>query len=481
MNKLYKLLLKPFEYFWKGLGLIFGFLFMPKGERQKAGYILLVVIIASFFAFALDFPSYWNKSASYLNQKYEVSIPNFKNIPFSLGLDLQGGTHLVYVADMSNVPKEEQKDALNGMRDVIERRVNLFGVAEPVVQTSQVAGEYRIIVELAGIKDVSAAIKMIGDTPYLEFKTERPKEEKDKILKAQEAGERLTEDPYYVSTPLNGKFLENSELTFDQNTYVPVVNLYFNEEGAGLFESLTSENVGKTVAIYLDGVPISNPVVNEAISGGRAVITGDFSVEEAKQLVGRLKSGALPVPMKLVSQQTVEASLGKEDLSKSLTAGIWAFLLIGIFMILWYRIPGIIAVFSLLMYAVLLLAIFKLLPVTLTLAGIAGFILSMGMAIDANILIFARMKEEFKTGKSFSLVIDDSFKRAWPSIRDSNTSTLITCVILYLFTTSVIKGFALTLFLGVVVSMFSAVFITRMMLKIFSGLKLERGKFLWYK
>ncbi len=481
MKGIYKKMLKPFEYIWKGLGAFLGFLFMPKGEIQKAGYILMLVFIVSFFAFFLDFPSYWDKSASYLNEKYELNIPEFKKIPFSLGLDLQGGTHLVYVADMSSVAKDEQRSAIESMRDVIERRVNLFGVSEPVVLTSQVNGEYRLVVELAGIKNSSEAIKMIGETPYLEFKEERPQSETDEILKAMENGERLGEDPYFVSTGLNGKFLENAEMTFDPNTYTPVVNLYFNEEGAKIFEDLTSRNIGKRIAIYLDGAPISAPVVNSAISGGSAVISGDFSVDEAKELVGRLKSGALPVPIKLVSQQTIDASLGEEDLAKSLKAGIWAFVLIAIFMIVWYRIPGIFAVISLSLYAVLLLAVFKLLPVTLTLAGIAGFILSLGMAVDANILIFARMREEFKTGKSFALVIEDSFKRAWPSIRDSNTSTLLTCIILYLFTTSLIKGFALTLFIGVLMSMFSAVFITRMLLKVFSGLKLEKGKFLWYR
>ncbi|MEK7452824.1 MAG: protein translocase subunit SecD [Patescibacteria group bacterium] len=481
MGNIYKILLKPFEYFWNGLGLIFRFLFMPNGEKQKAGYILTIVIIVSFFAFALDFPSYWDKSVDYLNVKYAKNIPHFKNIPFSLGLDLQGGAHLVYLADMSAVANSDKKDSLEGMRDVIDRRVNLFGISEPIVQTSQSSGEYKIIVELAGVKDLSSAIKMIGDTPFLEFKEERAQAESEAILKAREEGKRLFEDPYYIPSNLNGKYLENSELTFDQNTNAPVVNIYFNNDGSKLFEELTKKNVGKTVAIYLDGSPISAPRVNEIISGGRAVITGDFTVEEAKLLVGRMKSGALPVPIKLVSQQTIEASLGEQDLSKSLKAGTYAFLLVCIFMILWYRIPGILAVISLVMYSVLLIAIFKLLPVTLTLSGIAGFILSIGMAVDANVLIFARMKEEFKRGKSFSLVIDDSFKRAWPSIRDSNLSTLITCAILYIFTTSLIKGFALTLALGVLVSMFSAVFITRLLLKIFSGLKLERGKFLWYK
>lgn len=478
LNKLYKILLMPFEYLWNGLGVVFNFVFMPKGEKQRNLYLLIIILLVSFFAAVLDFPNYWDKSADFVNKKYSQNIPHFKNIPFSLGLDLQGGTHFVYQADLSQIPASEQADAMQGMRDVIERRVNLFGVSEPIVQVSQ--GD-KLIIDLAGIKDVSSAIKMIGETPYLEFKEERSEEERQQILDAQAKQERLYEDPYYQHTQLTGKYLENSELIFDPNTYQPVVNLYFNDEGSKIFEELTRKNIGKTVAIYLDGMPISAPKVNESISGGSAVISGGFTPEEAKQLAQRLKSGALPVPIKLTSQQTIDASLGKEDLDKSLKAGIYAFLAVCVFMIVFYRIPGVLAVLALAIYTVILLAIFKLMPVTLTLAGIAGVILSIGMAVDANILIFSRMREEFRQGKSSMLALSDGFKRAWPSIRDSNSSTLLTSLILYLFTTSSIKGFALTLAVGVLVSMFSAVFVTRILLKVFAGTKLESFKFVWYK
>ena len=289
----------------------------------------------------------------------------------------------------------------------------------------------------------------------------------------------MDEDPYFQSTGLTGKYLKKAEINLDQNTYQSVVNLNFDADGAKLFEEITGRNVGKRVAIYLDWSVISAPRVNEAISGGQAVISGDFSQKEATQLVQRLNSGALPVPIKLISQKNVEASLGEIALKKSLEASFYAILIVGLFMILWYRVPGVLAVIALLVYTIFTLALFKLLGVTMTLTGIVGFILSVGMAVDANILIFARMKEEFRAGKKFDLAIREGFSRAWPSIRDSNISTLITCFVLYFFTTSLIKGFALALAVGVLVSMFTAITVTRLLLKTFATEKL--GKFLWYR
>ncbi|MBI3685220.1 protein translocase subunit SecD [Candidatus Azambacteria bacterium] len=451
------------------------FIFVPEGERAKSLYILLFIFIVAVAAFGFDFPEKWNAYGGTWH------IPKFRQLDFKLGLDLKGGAHLVYVADLSNVKPADYGDAMAGLRDVIERRVNSFGIGEPNVQTAQVGGEHRLNVELAGIKDVNQAIQMIGQTPYLEFKEGRPEEETKKIQDAQKKGERVYEDPYFIATELNGKYLKRSELTFDQNTYKPVVNLVFDSEGAALFAKITGRNVGKTVAIYLDGGPISVPRVNEAITGGSAIITGDFSVQEAKQLVQRLNSGALPVPVKLISQQTVEASLGEEALKKSFQTGIWALGAVAVFMVLWYKIPGMLAIIALLGYALFTLAAFKLLGVTLTLAGIVGFILSIGMAVDANILIFARMREEFRAGKRSDLAVHDAFLRAWPSIRDSNISTLLTCFVLYFFTASLIKGFALTLAIGVLISMFSAIFVTRALLRAVIFEKLSKLKFLWYR
>ncbi|MBA7690317.1 Protein translocase subunit SecD [subsurface metagenome] len=343
---------------------------------------------------------------------------------------------------------------MDGIRDVIERRVNLFGVAEPIVQINKVKDSYRLIVELPGVKDIHEAIAMIGETPYLEFKEERA-----------EIDESLP-DPYFKSTQLTGRYLKKSQLVFDPTTNQPYVGLEFNKEGGEIFAELTRNNVGKTLAIYLDGAPISIPRVQEEITGGNAQISGDFTLDEAKQLAQRLNAGALPVPITLIGQQSIGASLGQDSLFTSLRAAIIGLIAVALFMIIYYRIPGILAVISLAVYAILVLAIFKLIPVTLTLAGMAGFILSVGMAVDANVLIFERVKEERKAGRDKISSINKGFKRAWPSIRDGNVSTLITAVILYWFGTSIIKGFALTLLVGILISMFTAIVLTRHLLKL---------------
>lgn len=408
-----------------------------------------------------------------------LKLPLFPDIPFKLGLDLQGGTHLVYEADLSGV-KEDSRSAMQGLRDVIERRVNYFGVREPVVQTQTEGQSQRLIIELAGVKDPGEAIRMIGETPFLEFREPKPDYQEiiERNKKAIEAGATPTEDPFQP-TELNGKYLQKAEVSFDQTTSQSLVLLQFDSEGSKLFEEVTSRNIGKPIAIYIDNLPISAPVVQEAISGGKAQITGKFTPDEAKKLVRNLNAGALPVPIKLISQQTVGPSLGKISLEKSFRAGIIGFLAVILFMILFYRLPGVLASFALLIYIVLVLAMFKIVSVTLTLAGIAGFLLSVGMAVDANILIFSRMKEEREAGKGFSLSLQDGFRRAWPSIRDSNFNSLIVCAILFGFATSFIKGFALTLGIGIVASMFTAIFITRNFLELFVATRFEKIKWLW--
>jgi len=291
---------------------------------------------------------------------------------------------------------------------------------------------------------------------------------------------KIFEDPYFNPTVLTGRYLKGAQLQFDQQTYQSQVSLEFNDEGSKIFEELTRKNVNKRIAIYLDGMAISAPVVQEAISGGKAQITGDFSTEEARELVQRLNAGALPVPITLINQQTIGASLGQDSLAKSLKAGLWGFIAILLFIIFYYRLPGLVASIALLIYIVLVLSIFKLIPVTLTLSGIAGFILSIGMAVDANVLIFERFKEEFKSGKSLGGSIEEGFQRAWPAIRDSNISTIVTCLILFIFATGLVKGFALTLGIGVLVSMFSAIIITRSFLRWFINGRTEAWKRLWY-
>lgn len=441
----------------------------------------------------LSEPKYFNRGVDFLNGKFNLKIPRFWEIPFKLGLDLQGGTHLIYEADLSDIEKEDYSSAMQGLRDIIERRVNFFGVAEPVVQTQEAAGQHRLIVELAGIKEPAEAIKMIGQTPFLEFREEKAEEETQKILDKKkelegknfeeiqeiEDWQLALEDPYFKSTSLTGKYLKKADLGFDQNTGRSLILLQFNDEGAKIFEELTSKNVSKRLAIYIDNILLSAPVVQEAISGGKAQISGDFTLESAKELVRNLNAGALPVPIKLISQQSVGPTLGAISLEKSLKAGLFGFLAIIIFLIIFYRFSGFLASLALGIYIALILGLFKLIPVTLTLAGIGGFILSIGMAVDANILIFSRLREELKEEKSFTISLEEGFRRSWPSIRDGNITTLIVALILFWFGTSFIKGFALTLSIGILVSMFSAIFITRTFLRIFVGTRAEGWKWMW--
>lgn len=401
--------------------------------------------------------------------------------PYRLGLDLEGGTHLLYRADFTDFTGGSKGDAMEGLRDVIERRVNLFGVTEPVVQVEQAGGEYRLIVELAGVRDIREAIRLIGETPFLEFKEARDEADTKRILEAAKQNNNIPlEDPYFSSTELNGRYLERAELQFDPTTNVPIIGIQFNEEGDKLFEALTEKNIGKPLGIYLDGAPLSAPMVREKISGGRAQITGQFTIPEARELVQRLNSGALPVPVTLINQQTVEASLGAESLARSMHAALIGFLAVALFMVFWYRLPGLIAVGALLIYVGIILTLFKLIPVTLTAAGIAGFVLSVGMAVDANILIFERTKEELRRGKALNPAIVEGFNRAWTSIRDSNVSSLITAVILYWLGSSIVKGFALTLGIGVLVSMFSAISVSRTFLIAVLTRTVERHAWLFF-
>ncbi len=400
----------------------------------------------------------------------------FENFNFKLGLDLSGGTHLVYRADTSSIDPSEIDDSMNALRDVIERRVNLFGVAEPVVQVQEGSfannQEERLSIDLPGVTDIDEAVEMIGQTPLLEFKVENPDPNAPIQLDASDVVDgNINLDSInlnnlnYINTDLTGRYLKRATLEFDPSTREPIVSLQFNEEGAKMFEDITKENIGKTVAIYLDGSPISTPVVRSAISGGQAQITGLFTPQEAKQLVGRLNSGALPVPIELISTQTIGATLGSSAVEAGVFAGLIGFILISAFLIFWYRLPGFIAVVALVMYIVMMLVLFKIIPITLTASGIAGFIISIGIAVDANVLIFERIKEEIrKHDRSIADAIHTGFERAWLSIRDSNTSSIITALILFIFGTSVIQGFALTFGLGVIVSLISAISITRLFL-----------------
>lgn len=649
----------------------------------------IVLILALFLlAGSVSYPAGANTLIDGWNRITSLSIPHVE-YPLVLGLDLQGGSHLEYVADLSNVPLDQRGDAMDGARDVIERRVNQMGVSEPLVQTAKAGDQWRLTVELAGIRDVNQAINMIGETPILEFRIQNEQanrglteEEQQMLLEANKAKRELAEEIFkraqagdpiqslseeysddetiraaggdlgwvldqrqyiklkelgqdlnpgdaypmmvddgqnfyiaqveekkdagqeirashlliqweggeqsaqsrtkelalelmekiksevtpanfeekvmeysdepgadktagdldyfrrgdmvppfedaafaltkgavsdvvetqfgfhlikktdernvsdlrvravvlrqmtaadilntepWVRTELTGKQLKRAVLDFDPQTGAPIVVLDFDSEGTALFAKMTKDNIGKPIAIYLDGSPISIPTVQTEITGGQAVISGSFTVNEAKLLAQRLQAGALPVPIELIAQQTVGPTLGSESIALSLKAGLIGFLLVLIFMILFYRIPGIISVFALAFYVAIVLAIFKIIPVTMTLSGIAGFILSIGMAVDANVLIFERLKEEFRTDKPLQVSVDEAFKRAWSSIRDGNVTTLLVCLVLYTFTSSLVKGFALTLGIGILVSMFTAIVITRTILKLFVSTPLSRA------
>ncbi|MEN9913104.1 MAG: hypothetical protein RLY66_512 [Candidatus Parcubacteria bacterium] len=398
--------------------------------------------------------------------------------PFRLGLDLSGGTHLVYQADVSKLASSDISDSMSSLRDVVERRVNLFGVSEPLVQTEQGAAlsskesAYKLIVELPGVTDVDEAVKSIGATPTLDFRlvtadAMREFETKNATLSST-TDQTIAYFQYlalFKETGLTGSMVAKANLEFNTTTNQPVVGLTFTSEGRDLFSTITKDNIGNYLGIFLDGAPISVPVIRDQIADGKGQISGTFTLDEAKKLVRDLNYGALPVPITLLSTQTIGPSLGQAAVKGGMAAGIASFLIIAIFLIIWYRLPGVVAVIALAVYTIIMLALFKLIPVTLTAAGIAGFILSIGMAVDANILIFERMKEELARGRGVWDAMHEGFARAWLSIRDSNISSIITGAILFYFgSTAVITGFALVFVIGVIVSMFTAITASRLFL-----------------
>lgn len=528
-----------------------------KLQLKFAGIIVLAVV-----AGLISYPKVVSKVPPVYNAINKLKI--------NLGLDLQGGIHLEYKADISKIDSSKVADAMQGAQDVIERRVNAFGVGEPLVQTTKSGSENRVIVELPGVTDIEQAKQKIKDAPLLEFKDEgepsdeikkmfeqmntQSKEKAQKILAEVKSGgdfEQLAKDNSedsskakggdldfvkkgtfvaefdkvlfegnlkpgeiypdlvetqfgwhiikfiesrgegenqevhaahilfakkdasqydqfkYQDTGLTGKNLKNATAQYSQGQGLgePEVALQFDDEGTKLFAELTKKNLNKQIAIFLDGELQIAPTVQSEITNGQAVITGNYTFKEAKDIADRLNQGALPVPLTLVGQQSVEATLGADSLKSILIAGAIGMAAVIVFMLVFYRFLGLVASISLLIYTALMIAIFKLTGITLTLSGIAGFVLSIGMAVDANILIFERTKEEIRRGRTIPNALDEGFKRAWTSIRDGNVSSLLTSGILYLMGTGFVKGFAASLFIGVVVSMFTAVMITRTLLK----------------
>lgn len=392
---------------------------------------------------------------------------------FKFGLDLAGGTELVYKADMTDTPEEERAAALSALQGVIERRVNLFGVAEPLVQTERASAlsgtnEDRLIVDLPGVTDIKAAVAALGKTPTLEF------------MLATTTSVGTTTRATFAPTGLTGRYLSNATLQFGSGATAglsaPLVLLNFNSEGAALFEKITTDHVGETLAIFLDGQPISQPVIQQPISGGQASISGRFTAAEARDLVSNLNFGALPVPISLESSSSVGPTLGAAAIEAGVRAGMIGFAVIALFMIAWYRFPGFIASVALLQYLLFMLAVIKVIPITLTASGIAGLIITLGMAVDANVLIFARTKEELLSGKSPREAVHIGFSRAWTAIRDGHLTMIISGLILFWLGTSIVQGFALVFVLGTLASFISAVTLSRVYLL---ALVPEQGGGIW--
>ncbi len=384
-----------------------------------------------------------------------VSVVTIYKKPASLGLDLVGGSRLMLEAQTSEAVKKITPEVMDSLQYAIENRVNAMGVGETVVQK---VGENRLLIEIPNISDTEKAKTFLGETAELEFK--------------EPVG--LTKDGAQIwkSTGLSGKDLKRSSVSTSPSGEW-IVSLEFNMDGAKKFGELTRRLVGKQMAIFFNGKLYSAPRINEEITGGNAQITGGgntgFEYKEAKEMVDLLNAGALPVGAEIIEENSMGPTLGADSIQKSKVAGLIGLSLVMVFMILYYRLPGVIACIALCIYSAILFAIFKIIPVTLTLAGIAGFILSIGMAVDANILIFERTKEELKAGRSLFTAINSGFDRAFTSIFDSNMTTIITCIILYILGTSIVKGFALTLALGVLVSMFSAITVTKNFMHLMFG------------
>ncbi|MBU1000212.1 protein translocase subunit SecD [Patescibacteria group bacterium] len=430
---------------------------------MKSRHLLWIIIILLVFSILIDLPV--SPSIRILNKELTIDFP------LRLGLDLQGGTEVVLETQMDKIDPENRDSALESAKNIIERRVNLYGVSEAVVQTSKLEDKRRILVELPGLKDVSAVANLVGKTAQLDFR-ELPATMSAKEIEATRSGVSIL--AFAQETGLTGADLKRAQVTFGGSEGMksgPQVAIEFTDEGGKKFAEITKRNIDKPLAIFLDNELISAPNVQQEIDGGNAVITGEFTTKEAKNLVIELNAGALPVPIKLISQHFVGPTLGQESVNNSIVAGVIGLGVVGVYMGAYYGILGLVADAALVIYTLLVLAIFKTgffipqLQFTLTLAGIAGFILSIGMAVDANILIFERIKEEIRWGKSKQVALELGFKRAWSSIWASNVSSLITAAILYWLGTSLIRGFAVTLIIGVLVSMFTAVVVTRTFLR----------------
>jgi preprotein translocase subunit SecD len=428
---------------------------MPRKFVMRFFVVLAIVLFALYIAVPNQFPIG--------NQYFEKKGPEVLVKELVLGLDLVGGSHLAFDIDTTSVEADSKTDALESLKTTIEKRVNLFGVSEPYIALSEFEGKNKIIVELPGITDTAQAIELVGQTAQLNFA---------EVVIPEEESETPPE-PQLFPTELTGRDLKKAFVNFDQTTGAAMVAIEFTDDGAKKFEDLTAKNIGKPLAILLDSQVVSAPVVNEKISGGSAVIQGQFTLDEAKALSVQLNAGALPLPINLIEERTIGATLGNESVKKSVEAGLIGVVMVMVFMIIAYRKLGIVADIGLIIFGVITLALYKFIPVVLTLPGIAGFLLTMGMAVDANILIFERFKEEKKIRHNEADAMENAFGRAWDSIRDANVATLIIAFILanpldwpFLQTSGPVRGFAITLALGVLVSLFTGIYVSRNLLRL---------------
>ncbi len=439
---------------------------------KKSKIILLVIYVFTVCSIIISLPDNlplkFNIGLFKINRvtSPHIQIPFLgidKKISTHLGLDLLGGTQLVVEADMKNVPSSQRNQALESVREVIDRRINFFGVSEPVVQTAQSGESFRVIIELPGVKDINQALETLGQTAKLEFREFT----KESSLSGYYATLENTR-----SVNLTGADLKKSEVAFDQTSGEPMVAFELTSEGGKKFADVSTRLVGKRLAIFLDDFVVSDPIVKNPITDGRGSISGGFTPDAAKTLALQLSAGALPTPIKIIEQKNIGATLGQSSVEKSIRAGEVGLFLVALFMILNYGKLGLIADLALIIYGLLSYALFRLIPVTLTLPGIAGFILSIGMAVDSNILIFERIKEEQRKGKPWHIAMELGFGRAWDSIRDANFTTIMTGLILYnplswnfIPSSGLVRGFALTLLLGVIISLFTGIVVSRNLIR----------------
>lgn len=456
---------------------------MLKSIYSKLAFISTVVALSLLVALPrIDFSIKGNEyriggyQISILDGRFTKDLSKLKR-----GLDLEGGVKIVFKADTSKLNTADVNSAMESAKEIISRRINLLGVSEPYIAVSKVGEEHRIIVELPGVEDVNSAAKLIGQTAQLSFK-----ELGSEAEWTEEKYSEVFQNPnLWVETELSGADLKGVDVVFNQgqvNSSAPQIQLRFTNEGREKFSQIAKRNINKPIGIFFDEspYPLSMPVVSADLADGvidDPVISGNFDLETAKNLSVQIRGGALPIPLEIIEQKTIGATLGEEAINKSLFAGIIGLLLVMIFMVVMYGSLGLIADIALIAYTIIVLAIFKLVPVVLTLPGVAGFVLSVGMAADANILIFERIKEEVLWGRPHSIAVRLGFERAWTSIRDSNFTSLLTSGILFYFGSGPVRGFALTLAIGILVSLFTSIFLTRTLINTFNiGKMIERRR-----